>query len=56
MATIPFSDLFEHAMHYESKAIELIRELVGFPTVAFRELEARANIAFNAYLAQFMAM
>jgi len=40
MATIPFSELFEYAAHYETKAIELIRELVGFPTVAFREPEA----------------
>jgi acetylornithine deacetylase/succinyl-diaminopimelate desuccinylase-like protein len=40
MADLTFIDLLDDAAGYEAKAISLMRELVSFPTVAFREPEA----------------
>ncbi|UCH57975.1 MAG: M20/M25/M40 family metallo-hydrolase [Candidatus Bathyarchaeota archaeon] len=45
MVKLSFLDLLDHAAQYEARAVELIRELVGFPTVAFREPEAIVGCA-----------
>ncbi len=37
MVAVSFSDLLSAASQYEAKTIDLLRELVCFPTVAFRE-------------------
>jgi acetylornithine deacetylase/succinyl-diaminopimelate desuccinylase-like protein len=37
MDSISFSDLLTHSQSYEIKVLEILRELVKFPTVAFRD-------------------
>ncbi|MFX0172973.1 MAG: M20/M25/M40 family metallo-hydrolase [Candidatus Hodarchaeota archaeon] len=52
MAKISFSDLLVHSQRYKSKVIETLREIVHFPTVAFRE-EAGINDCAN-YLVELL--
>ncbi len=37
MVSISFSELINYSQQYESKVLEILRELVKFPTVAFRD-------------------
>ncbi|MHA2202982.1 MAG: M20/M25/M40 family metallo-hydrolase [Candidatus Hodarchaeales archaeon] len=52
MVAILFSDLLTRTTQYESRVLDILKDLVRFPTVAFREPEAIAECA--SYLVEIL--
>ncbi len=45
MVDLPYQELLGYTPSYESQAIEMLKELVSFPTVAIRDLKTINNCA-----------
>jgi hypothetical protein len=45
MVDLPYQELLGYTPSYENQAIEMLKELVSFPTVAIRDLKTINNCA-----------